>query len=169
MKKFLLILIILTLASCSFFSLKTYAEAASESQKEVISEYCNTIKQSLKTIQYFDVDNRVKLGSKYETALSKFMTPFNVRAVKNNLLPSELTDLQKKFAEQKTTFAADFTTYSKQLEELIAVDCQKDPSSFYDKLLNTREAREKVKQDTTNLNNILRKYKEIVVGIGEKL
>lgn len=169
MKKFLLAFATFTLVFCSLFSLKTYAETLSDNQKEVITEYCATIKQSLKSIQYFDVDNRVKLGSKYETALSKFITPFNVRAVKNNLSPAELTDLQKNFADYKANFATDFTAYSKQLEELIAIDCQKDPANFYDKLLSTREAREKVRQDTINLNGILHKYKEIVTRIGEKL
>jgi hypothetical protein len=169
MKKFLLGLTIFTVAFCSIFSLRAYAETVTESQKNVISQHCSTIKQSLKTIQYFDTDNRIKLGSKYEAALSKFITPFNIRIVKNNLSQSELTDLQKNFADSKIAFAADFTTYSKHLEELIAIDCQNDPANFYNKLIETREARKNVRQDVVYLNSILRKYKELVLGIGEKL
>lgn len=166
MKKFLLSLVSILFAFCPLYSLQAYA--ISESQKSIISQYCGSIKQSLKTLQHADIDSRIKLGSRYETAISKFMTPMNLRIVKNNLSVSDLADLQQSFADYRTQFSSHFTAYSKILEELVAMDCQKEPENFYQKLLDAREAREKVRGDTISLNNILSKYQEAVKNLGKK-
>jgi len=166
MKKFLLgfsgFLLILPIV----LPLQTYA--ISENQKSVISGYCGTIKQSLKTLQRTDINSRVKLGSKYEIALTKFITPLNLRIVKNNLSVSKLAELQTTFADYKIKFASDFTTYSKLLEELIGIDCQEDPATFYLKLSETRKAREIVNKDVNKLNETLHEYQKIVIKMGKK-
>lgn len=166
MKKFLLGFSSFLLALPIVLPLQTYA--ISESQKSVISRYCGTIKQSLKTLQRTDINSRVKLGSKYETALTKFITPLNLRIVKNNLSVSKLAELQTTFANYKTNFASDFTTYSKLLEELIGIDCQEDPTTFYLKLSETREARENVNKDVNKLNETLHEYQKIVTKMGKE-
>ncbi len=152
---------------CSIFSSSVYA--ISESQKNTISQYCASIVQSLKKLQRADVDNRVKLGSRYETAISKFMTPLNLRIVKNNLSMPELADLQKDFADRRIDFNNDFTTYSKLLKELISIDCQNQPEDFYSKLSETRKAREAVRKDVIFLNDTLRTYKLTVEKFKKEL
>lgn len=168
MKKLLPIAVLPALLICLLFPAYNYASAISESQKEVITEYCGTIRQSLKTIQYLDTDNRIKLGAKYEIALSKFMTPMNLRLIKNNISVPELSDMQQAFADTKVNFSTDFTIYSKLLEELVATDCQNNPDEFYQKLVSTREARKNVRNDMLQLNNILAKYQETVKNLGAK-
>lgn len=168
MKKISSLFISSALISCSFiFPLQ--AHAISESQKSVISQYCGTIKQSLKTLQHTDIDSRVKLGSRYEAAISKFIIPMNLRVVKNNLSIPELADVQKAFVDNRPNFVTDFTTYSKLLEELISIDCQNDTANFYKKLLETREARESVRKDVLYLNSLLHRYQELVKEMGKDL
>jgi hypothetical protein len=155
------------LSFCTVFSSSVYA--LSENQKNIISQYCASMVQGFKTLQHVDVDNRVKLGSRYETAISKFMTPLNLRIVKNNLFVPELVDLQKTFADRRASFNNNFTVYSKHLKELISIDCQNYPEDFYNKLVETRKAREYVHQDVVYLNSILRIYKETVEKVKKEL
>ena len=167
MKKISFSIIGVSLIFCSVFP--SSAHALSEHQKNVISQYCSSMVQGLKTLQHVDVDARVKLGSRYETAISKFMTPLNLRIIKNNLFVPDLVDLQKSFADRRVDFNNNFTIYSKLLKELISIDCQNHPEDFYNKLLETREARERVRQDVIFLNNVLSKYKETVEKVREEL
>ncbi len=167
MKKFLCGIVGLLLAFSLMFPFS--ASAISESQKNVISQYCSSMIQNFKTLQHVDVDTRVKLGSRYETAISKFMIPLNLRIIKNNLSVPELAELQKSFADHRANFNSNFTKYSKHLDELISINCQNHQEDFYNKLLETREAREDVRKEALQLNSILHKYKEIVEKVRKEL
>lgn len=164
MKKYLLPVAVLI---AMFISLP--ALAISETQKNSIIDNCASIKQTLEGIQKTDARARVYLGSYYETILTKFITPLNVRLVENNLSTAELVENQNNFASAKTVFTNDYISYQQNLEELVAIDCKTEPESFYDKLIKVRQKRKTMEQDVLKLRSLLSGHIKLVDGIKGKL
>lgn len=141
----------------------------SEDQAGVISVTCSSIRIQLKNLQKADSKARVYLGSKYEFALTKLMTPLNLRLVKNNLVNSDLAISQTTFSSERDFFRATFTDYAKSLDELVAKDCQSDPYGFYEQLEVVRDKREVVRGSYLRLNDVLAEHRAAVVDLRESL
>lgn len=154
---------------CQVLVMPGLAGAISKVQEDAISKNCDTIKDILKTVQRSDSKTRVYLGSYYETILSKYITPLNMRLVESNLSNADLVENQNKFATAKTTFANDFTKYQQLLEELIGVDCKNNPNDFYDKLKLVREKRKTMEQDVLELRSLISKHAKLVNNLKGKL
>lgn len=125
-----------------------------ENQKTTIMDHCDTIKDSLKSLQRVDSRTRVYLGRYYETILSNFITPLNLRLVENNISDTRLIENQTNFANRRTRFVNDFIVYQQALEETLKVDCKNEPVRFYDKLVSAREKRKVVNRDVNRLKGM---------------
>lgn len=143
--------------------------AISESQEKAIVSKCSEIKEQLKTVQKNDARARVHLGGRYETILTKFMTPLNVRLLENNLSNVELVENQNDFAEAKTLFNSDYINYQQGLEELVSMDCKNEPAAFYEKLDKVRQKRKIVEQDVLKLRNLISKHVRLVTELRSKI
>ena len=141
----------------------------SKEQEAGISDHCETIKDSLRTVQKSDARARVYLGGKYETILNKYVTPLNVRLVENSLSTTSLIESQNTLANGKAKFANDYVDYQQKLEELVGADCKNSPADFYEKLENVREKRKKVEQDVQKMKTALTDYVKLVKELKEKL
>ena len=160
-------LVIAMVFMVSFFSVPCLA--VTEEQEKVIESKCSEIKEQLKTVQKNDARTRVHLGGRYETILTKFMTPLNVRLLENNLSSVELVENQNDFAEAKTLFNSDYINYQQGLEELVAMDCKKEPAAFYEKLDKVRQKRKIVEQDVLKLRNLISKHVRLVTDLRSKI
>ena len=125
---------------------KTEAKITSE-QKTTIVDHCDTMKDNLKSLQRTDSRARVYLGRYYETILTDFITPLNIRLVENNISDAKLLDNQTNFAAKRSVFNYDYISYQQSLEELVNTNCKTEPEKFYEKLVITREKRKIVKKD----------------------
>lgn len=163
MKKFLFGLMIMA----SLLSVPVFA--ISDEQIAVIKENCDTIKEDLKNVQHADSRTRVYLGRHYETVLSKFITPLNMRLVENNLSDTDLISNQNDFTKAKNTFAIDYVEYQKTLEELTSVDCKAEPSKFYDGLVKVRSKRKIVANDVLTLRKLASDQVKLVTKLKEGL
>jgi len=134
------------------------ASAISEEQKGAIVQNCASIKQSLRTLQRTDARSRSYLGSAYETILSKFIAPLNLRLINTNQPNANLTTIHSSIIDTRKNFITEYTTYSQALEDLAASDCYNHPEEFYDKLQDTKKKRANVSTTTTNLRNLLSEY-----------
>ncbi|MBQ3430516.1 hypothetical protein IJG20_00175 [Candidatus Saccharibacteria bacterium] len=171
--KFTIILLLFSFVNVvNFTTIPTFAEEKptpiSEEKRGLISQNCGTIRQSLKNLQRADSRARTYFGAIYETVSSKYITPLNLRLVKNNLSSNSLISLQTNIADTRTKFSSDFIDYSKSLEELISFDCRLNPDEFYSKLVTTRKKRETVASDVKKLNDLLISSVKIVEQIKEK-
>lgn len=128
--------------------------AISEVQEIAIVNHCESIINSLKTVQRNDSRARVYLGRYYENILNKFITPLNVRLVENNLSNADLISNQNDFAKTRTNFMIDYVEYQKDLEDLVATNCKESPEVFYEKLVKTREKRGLVAKDAAKLRKL---------------
>ena len=133
-----------------------------DSQRTIIIDHCDTIKDSLKSLQRVDSRSRVYLGRYYEAILTNFITPLNLRLVENNISNSKLLDNQTNFANRRTSFVNDFITYQQALEELVHTDCKNQPDKFYEKLVSVREKRKVVNRDVTKLREFTDEQKKLV-------
>lgn len=146
----------------SFFTTGVYAEddeaetqpIITSEQRSIIINHCDTIKDSLKSLQRTDSRARVYLGRYYETILTKFITPLNLRLVENNISNSRLLDNQTNFASRRTNFINDYITYQQSLEELVNINCKSEPERFYEKLKIVREKRHIVNKDVLKLKGL---------------
>lgn len=164
MKRFLAVFSILVMSLMAVPCL-----AITENQEKMIVSKCGEIKEQLKTVQKNDARARVHLGGRYETILTKFIMPLNVRLVENNLSSAELIENQNNFAETKNLFSNDYINYQQGLEELVAIDCKNEPKVFYDKLEKVRQKRKIVEQDTLKLRNLLSRHLKMVAELRSKL
>ena len=129
-----------------------------DDQRGEISMNCSSIKSSLKKLQVSDAKIRSLLGTSYQTMLNSYITPFNLRLVKNNQNLGNLSDLQSNFVLQKNDFNSLYITYSQQFENLLSIDCQKSPDDFYNQLIITRESRKELNQKVEDLAKTAEKY-----------
>lgn len=145
------------------------AVAASEAQESAVKEKCETILNELKNIQKTDARTRVYFGGLYETILTKFVVPFNVRTVENSLSSAELVENQNKISEAKELFANDFVSYQQDLESLVTMDCRTESGKFYDQLVKVRQKRKIVEQDTLKMRSLLSVHVKLANGLKGKL
>lgn len=143
--------------------------ALSAEQEGAISQNCGTIRQSLKSLQKSDSRARVLLGTTYNTILTNYIVPLNLRLVRNNYPVQKLVDLQTEFAEAKTEFGRTFIRYSQKLEELIMVDCKSEPGSFYEQLVETRAEREKMAEAVDRMNSLVSTDVNLVKALKEEV
>ena len=151
------------------FCLVIPVNAISDVQVAGIKDHCETIRENLRTVQKNDSRTRVFLGAHYETILSKFITPLNVKLVENSMSVTGLVDNQNKIAENKIVFSNDFISYQKHLEELIAIDCKSEPEKFYEKLEKVRQKRATMEQDVLKLRSLISEHVKQVNDLKEKL
>lgn len=167
MKKKRLIFYCITLVL--FCQCSTGVMAITDEQSGAIVRRCDTIKDDLKKVQKEDARVRVYLGGHYETILSKFIMPLNVRLVENNLSNAGLVENQNDFAASKTIFANDFVNYQQGLEELVGIDCKEKPGEFYDKLVTVRQKRKTMVQDVLKMRSLISEHVKLVEGLKAKL
>ena len=152
----------------SFFAVLPVS-AISNDQKTAIVKHCESIKDDLREIQKSDARLRVHLGGRYETILSKFIMPLNIRLVENNLSSPKLVENQNKFAEAKVLFNSDYIVYQQALEELVATDCKKSPEVFYEKLVTVRQKRKVMERDVMNLRTLISQHVKLVKNVEGKI
>lgn len=143
--------------------------AITEGQSAAIVDHCDTIREDLKKVQKEDARVRVYLGGYYETILTKFVTPLNVRLVENNLSSADLVENQNDFAAAKALFVNDFVTYQQGLEELVGMDCKKEPEKFYDNLRVVRQKRKVMTQDVLKIRSLISAHIRLVEGLKGRL
>lgn len=154
----LLTLIIISVAfSCPVSAIKLTPE-----QSEAVSQNCSNIKQSLSKLEYADLRTRTYLGSAYEAIAGRFITPLNLRLVKNGLPSTELFKIQNDFTSAQAEFRDGYVSYMKEMEVLVAVDCTTNPQGFYDHLEVVRERRKDLQATTKKLLDLaLAQYRAV--------
>lgn len=155
-------------AGCaSLFLTAQPASALSEMQRGAIRQNCSTIQQNLGQLQKIDSRTRTYLGTTYETLANRFITPLNLRLVKNNR--PTLSGLQAEFSTEQANFRSAYTDYMRELESLITTDCRQDPDGFYDKLEITRARRADLRSITMKLSRLAEEQYTAVVELRRAL
>lgn len=143
--------------------------ATTKKQDAAIVDHCEDIRESLKKVQKDDARIRVFLGGRYETILTKFIVPLNMRLVENSLSNADLVENQNEFAEAKTVFVNDYIGYQQELENLVGMDCKNEPGKFYDQLTKVRQKRKTIRQDTMRIRSLISTHIKLVSQLKGKV
>jgi hypothetical protein len=118
-------------------------------------------------LQHVDSKRRVDLGKYYESILSKFIVPLNLRLVENNISNSELVENQGDYRAYRQNFIDDYIAYQQSLEDLVATNCEESPATFAEKLTATRAKRKIVATDVVKMKGIIGKQVSLVKKLKE--
>lgn len=140
-----------------------------DTERGNISMSCASIQTGLKNVQRNDSKTRVILGTNYQTLLSNYISPLNVRLIKNNLPDSTLISIQSETITSRNSFTNLFVTYSQRLESLISIDCKNQPDTFYSELENVRFLRSQLEESVNKVNTALSNHLKTVNQLREKL
>lgn len=140
-----------------------------EEKSQAIMQNCSNIKQSLVQLQRADSRTRTYLGSAYEAVSGRFITPLNLRLVKNGTPSAELFRIQNEFTAQQNNFRNTYVDYMRELEALITIDCSTKPQDFYDKLELVRHRREDLHQITQQISKLVDEQYKTVEEIKDTL
>ena len=162
MKKFFVVFAVMVL---SLVSVNVFAEG----EKKISATNCASVKEKLVDLQHADSRTRVYLGRYYEIILNQFIVPLNMRLVENNISEPSLVENQGQFKATRQDFINDYITYQKELEGLVAVNCEENPMEFYAKLKVTRAKRQTMVQDITKLRALMKRHVEVVTKLMEKV
>lgn len=155
--------------ACGLVAMLAMAPVAALSKEEAnaITSNCSTIKQSLSQLQKADSKTRTYLGTTYETIAGKFITPLNLRLVRNNR--PTLSDIQSDFSKAQIEFRDSYTAYMREMENLIALNCQTEPEKFYKQLVTVRERRAKVRLAVEELKKLTAEQSQAVLELQKEL
>lgn len=145
------------------------ASAITDEQKNSIVDNCVRISDNLKNIQKSDAKARIFLGSHYETVLSKYVMPLNIKMVEKNKSDTGLIGNQNEIAEARVSFSNHFVDYQKGLEELVAMNCKVEPEKYYEKLVSVRDKRKTVASDVQKIDKLMKKNLDLVKKLKENL
>ncbi len=157
-RKKLLLFTLLTVFSISCANIVKADTNLSEEKIDNIEANCSSVKRTLKSVQNTDRNTRVSLGRSFQTILSDFITPLNVRLVKNNDFNSKLADIQNDFANAREDFNHKYIEYSQELEALISTECENNAEDFYAKLESTRTKRASVIEAAKKIQGIIENH-----------
>lgn len=145
------------------------AIAISVQQSDAIVQNCNQIKQSLIKLQHADSRTRTYLGSAYEAISGRFITPLNLRLIRNNIPSAELFRIQNDFVAAQADFRNKYVDYMRELESLIAADCSAHPEDFYNLLTSVRNKREELRLSTKKISDLASEQYKTVEELKEAL
>lgn len=145
------------------------AIALSDEQQGYISQNCGSLRQSLKQLQHADSRTRVYLGSTYEVLYTDFMSPMNKRLTSLGRTAEELSRAKSEFETTRADFNDTFIRYQISLENLISIDCTREPDDFYTHLEITRNQRGDLSELTSKMKELSRSYLDNAAGLGATL
>ena len=129
-----------------------------DTQLQQIRQNCKQAQSELQRLQTTDVATRVNRGRIYESLLNNLIAAFNSRVSLNHNDASVLATTTTAITQKFTDFKNDYVTYSDLLSRTLSVNCELNPSSFYNLLVATRTARATVATDVTDINGLLDSY-----------
>jgi hypothetical protein len=129
-------------------------------QKKIarIRDHCVENQASLNRLHQNDAFLRTNRGNLYRTISDKLMIPLNQRLVANRLDGGDLITVAADFDSEYDRFYSSYIAYDNALTELLAVDCSKQPVTFYNALLNARTKRAELSSSNQKLKQLVEQY-----------
>ena len=135
-------------------------EPITQEKIALIRERCVENQASLNRLHQTDAFLRTDLGDLYRTISGKLMVPLNQRLVANRLDGGELITVAAEFEAEYDRFYASYIAYDNAMSELLAIDCTKQPVTFYNALLKARAERADVGAHNVRLKQLIVRYGE---------
>lgn len=139
---------------------------------DAIRQRCVTTQSELALLHSNDTLLRVNQGQRYESLMSRLMSPMNSRLVLNRYDAGSFVTITNDYEKKLATFRNTWIDYEKKLQQTFSGDCQKDPVKFYNDIQAVKSLRQTLRQNVVALNADIGKYRDtlesFVEGIPEK-
>lgn len=125
-----------------------------------IKANCSAAKVTMSRLHASDALLRVNRGQLFESISTKLMAPFNSRVALNQLDSGKLVSITSGYGKELDGFRTDYQHYEEAMSQLLQLDCEKQPVTFYDGVANVRTKRAAVHARAEALQKATRDYKE---------
>jgi len=130
-----------------------------DAQITSIRSHCTELQATLNRIRQADTLLRTDRGRIYRAIADKLMVPLNQRIASNKLDGSDLVATTAKYNAEYQLFFDAYRTYDVSLAATLAIDCTKQPTTFYDKLAIARNDRSKLHDSSVKLIGLAKQYR----------
>lgn len=117
------------------------ATTITEEKIEKIKNRCTENQATLNRLHQTDAFLRTNRGELYRTISDKLMVPLNRRLASNQLDAGSLLTITADYNEQYRVFFDAYISYDNAMSKLLTMDCNLQPVSFYNALVDAREQR----------------------------
>lgn len=139
----------------------------SDTALQAIRNKCVSAQIVLQNVQDADLLTRLNRGHRYDSLL-KLMISFNGRVVQNKLDAPELITIVSDYQKNVEAFIDEYTKYNDALSTIIHMDCQNEPTTFNDRLVQLREKRTQLNAKVKTFDVLLENYKKGVQELKAK-
>lgn len=161
MKKLFLVAVIgLVLTTPSATARALEDDIITDAQIAAIRTQCTDIQGTLNRLKQADTLLRYNRGQLYRTIVDKLMSPLNQRIASNQLDGADLVATTAAYNKEYQTFFESYKDYDTGLSQLLTIDCTKQPTSFYDKLIDVRRQRIALHQSSARMIELAGQYKK---------
>jgi len=134
------------------------ATSVTSEKIEKIKGHCTENQATLNRLHQTDAFLRTNRGELYRTISDKLMVPLNRRLASNQLDAGNLLTITADYNKEYRTFFDSYIQYDNAMTKLLAIDCNKEPVSFYNALLDAREKREILSGSNQAILEYIRAY-----------
>lgn len=162
MIKRLMIVIVLTIASLGVVSYSRQASAVvpiSDVTIQQVKLRCIENQAAINRLKQTDAFLRIDRGSLYQDISGKLMTPLNERIAEAQLDGNRLAGITADFSRQYDVFYSNYISYNLELEDLLQIDCKREPRDFYNLLVSVREKRQALDVSNKKLVSLVVDYR----------
>lgn len=137
------------------------ASAATTITPEMVNRIrlrCIENQGALNRLHKTDAFIRIDRGSVYRTISDKLMVPFNRRLASNQLDPGKLLTITSEYKAEYNRFYQAYIDYDNAMAKVIETDCDREPVTFYNALVEAREKRATLSESVSKLKGLIREY-----------
>jgi hypothetical protein len=163
-------LVVTTIVGGGLYTMAAHAEDAAPMTDEHIARIranCTDAQAALFQLHASDAGLRVNRGQIYESISTKLMAPFNIRLVLNRIDGASLVTTAAEYERQLQAFRNQYQQYDVAMNELLHMNCAKQPVAFYDGVADTRKKRQLTYETTVELQKIIEKYGQEVDALAK--
>lgn len=162
MKSVLLSLTVLIAMSFVLTSVPALAQSQGMTDEHIarIKSNCQDALGTLGRIHANDAPMYINRNQTYFSISDKLMARLNSRLTLNRYDATELVKVASKYNEVLSKFRTAYKQYDDTMAEALRIDCRRQPVSFYDKVAETRNARQKVNEAVGQLKAYIDQYRE---------
>ena len=125
---------------------------------EKIKTHYTENQATLNRLHQTDAFLRTNRGELYRTIGDKLMVPLNRRLASNQLDAGNLLTITADYNKEYRTFFNAYIQYDNAMSKLLSVDCNNEPVSFYNALLDAREKRKVLSTSNQAILEYIRSY-----------
>jgi len=161
----------IVVAVVAFFAIvpvQAQSQTMTDEHVERIKSNCPVALATLGRIHANDLPQFINSNQTYFSVGDKMMARLNSRLSLNSYDASQLVKTASEFNEALRTFRDIYKTYDNTMSELVHLNCQRTPVTFYDQVANARQQRGEVHETVVRLESLIKQYREQVEDFKEQ-